>query len=81
MMTVRELAMLNFMDNVTDKADWHLKVITSFSKYFPVLKLGSRSTTIRLPKSGKKRRAPRKIWISVQLASIGALTSYATRRL
>jgi len=34
MMTVRELAMLNFMDNVTDKADWHLKVIASFLNIF-----------------------------------------------
>jgi len=80
-MTLRELAMLKFMDNVTDKPDWDLKVSIGFSRQFEGLSPGCRSTTMKLPKSGKKRRAPRKIWISVQPASTGASTSYATRQL
>jgi len=82
MVTLRELSMLKFMDNVTDKSDWHLKVFAGFPRYLClVAETRIRSTMIRLPKNGKKRRAPRKIWISVQPASIGASTSCATRRL
>ena len=34
MVTLRELAMVKFMDNVTDKPDWHLKVGTGFPRHF-----------------------------------------------
>jgi len=53
-MTLRELAMLKFMDNITDKPDWHLKVSTGFPTYFQGLLVtpGSRSTTTKLPQSG-----------------------------
>ena len=80
MVTLREFAMLRFMNSITDKPEWHIKVLYLKSNIICLFNsLHIRSISKILQKSGRMRPLHLKVAILRRRWRTGVSTSYAIK--